>query len=112
MKNKIVMLILLCFGNGYLSSSVLSEEISMPGQEEPKEFSISEEKLEKIQNEMQWLMSEPEVTIATKHETKLNRAPSIVTVITAEEIKNLGYRTLVEILRIVPCSSTGAGARC
>lgn len=49
-----------------------------------------------------WFGSVEEVTIATRHETKISKAPGIVTVITAEEIKNLGYRTFVEILRIVP----------
>ncbi len=48
-----------------------------------------------------WFSSE-EVTIATRHEIPINKAPSIVTVITDEEIKNLGYRTLVEILRTIP----------
>ncbi len=33
---------------------------------------------------------------------KSARRPGIVTVITAEEIKNLGYRTFVEILRTIP----------
>ncbi|MBM2833093.1 MAG: hypothetical protein HW406_254 [Candidatus Brocadiaceae bacterium] len=49
-----------------------------------------------------WFGFDEEVTIATRHETQISKAPSIVTVITAEEIKNLGYRTFVEILRIVP----------
>ena len=38
-----------------------------------------------------------EVTIATRHETQISKAPSIVTAITDEEIKNLGYRTFAEI---------------
>ncbi|MBI2447401.1 MAG: TonB-dependent receptor plug domain-containing protein, partial [Candidatus Omnitrophica bacterium] len=45
---------------------------------------------------------EKEVAIATRHKTPVGKAPSIVTVITAEEIKNLGYRTFVEILRTIP----------
>ena len=49
-----------------------------------------------------WFGSVEEVTIATRLETPISKAPSIVTVITAEEIKNLGYRTFAEILRIVP----------
>ncbi len=52
-------------------------------------------------SEVAWLGSE-EVTIATRHETSVSKAPGIITVITDEEIKNLGYRTLAEILRIVP----------
>ena len=49
-----------------------------------------------------WFGFDEEVTIATRHETQISKAPGIVTVITAEEIKNLGYRTIVEVLRIVP----------
>ena len=57
---------------------------------------------EEFSTEAIWLGFEKKVTIATRHETPVGKAPSIVTVITAEEIKNLGYRTLVEVLRTVP----------
>lgn len=62
------------------------------------------ENAQTIQEEMRWLQAEAEteVSIATKHDTRISRAPSIVTVITGEEIKNLGYRTLVEVLRTLP----------
>ncbi len=49
-----------------------------------------------------WICSEREVTIATRHETPVSRAPGIVTVITDGEIKNSGYRTFAEILRMAP----------
>ncbi|MCF6151137.1 MAG: TonB-dependent receptor [Candidatus Kuenenia stuttgartiensis] len=52
-------------------------------------------------SEVLWLESEG-VAIATRHETPVSKAPGIVTVITAEEIKHLGYRTFAEILRTVP----------
>jgi len=52
--------------------------------------------------EIIWLGYAGEVTIATRHETSVSKAPSVITVITAEEIKNLGYRTLTEVLRIIP----------
>ncbi len=55
-----------------------------------------------ISTEAVWFGFDKEVTIATRHETQISKAPSIVTVITDEEIKNLGYRTFVEILRTVP----------
>src|SRR3990172_3950857 len=55
-----------------------------------------------ISTEAIWFGFGEEVTIATRHETQIRKAPSIVTVITDEEIKNLGYRTFAEILRTVP----------
>ena len=55
-----------------------------------------------LSTEAVWFGFDEEVTIATRHETQVSKAPSIVTVITDEEIKNLGYRTFVEILRTVP----------
>ncbi|NUO08495.1 MAG: TonB-dependent receptor [Candidatus Brocadia sp.] len=57
---------------------------------------------EEQKTEAIWFGAEEAVAIATRHETPISKAPSIVTVITAEEIKNLGYRTFVEILRTVP----------
>ena len=43
-----------------------------------------------------------EITIATKSKQKISEAPSIVTIITAEEIKNMGARDLRDVLEIVP----------
>ena len=49
-----------------------------------------------------WLACDHTIAIATRQETPVSKSPGIVTVITAEEIKNLGYRTFVEILRTIP----------
>ena len=57
---------------------------------------------EEFLTEAIWFGSVEEVTIATRHETKISKAPGIVTVVTAEEIKHLGYRTFIEILRTIP----------
>jgi iron complex outermembrane receptor protein len=57
---------------------------------------------EEFLTEAIWFGSVEEITIATRHETKISKAPSIVTVITAEEIMHLGYRTFVEVLRTIP----------
>lgn len=43
----------------------------------------------------------PSVYSASKHEQKVTEAPSSVTIITNEEIKKYGYRTLAEILQNV-----------
>ncbi|KXK32349.1 MAG: TonB-dependent receptor [Candidatus Brocadia sinica] len=57
---------------------------------------------EEFATECLWLACDQTTALATRQETPLSKAPSIVTVITAEEIKNLGYRTFIEILRTVP----------
>ena len=49
-----------------------------------------------------YLMEEQLITIASKAEEKVEKAPSIVTVITEEKIANMGFRTLTDVLRIVP----------
>lgn len=57
---------------------------------------------EELATEAVWFGFAQEVIVATRREAPISRVPSIVTVITAEEIKNLGYRTFVEVLRTVP----------
>ncbi len=55
-----------------------------------------------IVDEIRWLQAESFITIATKHEIPLSKAPGIATVITAKEIKQWGFRTVSEILKTVP----------
>lgn len=43
-----------------------------------------------------------EITIATKTKMTVDNAPSIVSVITAEEIGNMGARDIVDVLRTIP----------
>lgn len=56
----------------------------------------------KLDEEFKWLREET-MTVAVAAKTKMNieDAPSIVSVITAEEIKNSGAKNLEEILRQV-----------
>jgi iron complex outermembrane receptor protein len=54
------------------------------------------------QEEELLLLSETFVKIATKTPKKLSKAPAIVTIITAEEIKNMGARTWIDVLETVP----------
>ncbi|HEX9023866.1 MAG TPA: TonB-dependent receptor [Geobacteraceae bacterium] len=42
------------------------------------------------------------IVTATRHSIPLRKAPAIATVITAEEIRNMGARNLLDILRMVP----------
>jgi iron complex outermembrane receptor protein len=51
--------------------------------------------------EMLYFQEVPSVYGASKYEQKVTEAPSSVTIITAEEIRRYGYRTLADILRSV-----------
>lgn len=51
--------------------------------------------------ELQLLLEEP-VTIASLTEQKLQDAPAIVTVITAQQIRDMGARTLTDVLETIP----------
>ncbi len=48
------------------------------------------------------LMVEEFAVTPTRHMQKVGTAPSVVTVITAEQMKNMGARNLLDVLRIVP----------
>lgn len=45
---------------------------------------------------------EKDLVVATKRATPLRKAPAIASVITAEEIKNMGARNLMDVLKMVP----------
>ncbi len=77
-----------------LTFPLFSEAASMP----PENSSTSQA----IKEELRWLQAEGMVSITTKHEIPISKAPGIVTVITARQIKQLGFRTLTDVLRIVP----------
>jgi outer membrane receptor for ferrienterochelin and colicins len=64
------------------------------GQQEPDLTKLSLEDLTKVQVET--------VYGASKFGQKVTRAPSSVTIITADEIQKYGYRTLAELLKSVP----------
>jgi iron complex outermembrane receptor protein len=67
-----------------------------------EENSESKAKTEEIMEELRWLQAESIITIATKRAIPINRAPGIATVITAKQIKQMGFRTLVDILKTIP----------
>ncbi len=66
------------------------------------EASKTGETLDPILEEIRWLQAESIVTITTRHEIPISKAPGIVTVITAKQIKQMGFRTLVDFLKTVP----------
>ncbi|MBW1878708.1 MAG: TonB-dependent receptor [Deltaproteobacteria bacterium] len=47
-------------------------------------------------------LDEQIVTVASKYEQTLRKAPGIITLVTAEQIRERGYRTLSELLRDLP----------
>lgn len=71
----------------------------------PEDTQISTEKMEEtqtLQEEIRWLQAEAVVTIATRHETPISKTPGIVSVITAKQIKQMGFRTLSDVVKTVP----------
>ena len=99
-KRKIVPFI---FSASIIFSSIsFSEDATIPL--EKNEAAIAPEKEDLLQKQIEWLQAEsaPDVSISTRHQTPIEKAPGIVTVVTAGEIKNAGYRNFVEILRAVP----------
>ncbi len=55
-----------------------------------------------VANELLMFFEEKDMETATKRTTSLRRAPAIATIITADEIRNMGARNLLDILKMVP----------
>ena len=70
---------------------------------QPKTDSILESVLDLTLEELM----NTKVSIATKSEKVLSETPSIVSVFTAEQMKNFGARDLRDVLRIVPSFQLG-----
>jgi len=63
---------------------------------------LDTESISGLESVINLLAREQFVTVASKHKETANKAPSIITVITAEEIENMGALVLTDILRTVP----------
>ena len=73
------------------------------GEEQPyPSYSLALENPDGLDDEFMLFQKTKYVRIASKKEEDINKEPSIVTVITAKEIENMGARTLTDILRTVP----------
>jgi outer membrane receptor for ferrienterochelin and colicin len=62
---------------------------------------LSEKTDKALEEEFKWLKAEADavtVTVATKTQMSEKEAPSTVSVITEEEIRNMGARTIVDVL--------------
>ncbi len=55
-----------------------------------------------LEDEIEYLREEFFIVSATKHKQRHREAPAIASVITAEQIRNMGARNLLDILKIVP----------
>lgn len=53
-------------------------------------------------NELLMYFDEKDLVTATKRSTSLRKAPAIATIITADEIRNMGARNMLDILKMVP----------
>ncbi len=71
-----------------------AQPANSPGAKSPEPTEISLEELLK--------MEIPTVEAASKYKQKTTEAPSSVTIITADEVKKYGHRTLADILRSAP----------
>ncbi|MBM4053674.1 MAG: TonB-dependent receptor [Planctomycetes bacterium] len=80
------------------------EDVLMPEQKDTEKTDTLSQAEQLFQEEAKWLFEEAEakVAIATKRDTTVMKAPSIVSVITGQEIKNMGYRTFSDFLRTIP----------
>ncbi len=63
-----------------------------------------EETEKAIDDEFRWLQEEAIefVSVATKTRMDTQKAPSVVSVITGEQIRNMGARDIIDVLRTVP----------
>ncbi|MCF6148334.1 MAG: TonB-dependent receptor [Candidatus Kuenenia sp.] len=91
-----VMLLLYAIYTGFRLAQAFADDFT--GDKNNERIEITDA----IQEEIRWLLAETEVTISTRHEVRISKAPGIVTVLNGEEINYSGYRTLSELLRTVP----------
>ncbi len=84
-------------------SPAFSENVPISVAQDEIEAVSSDSKMRnEILEEIRWVQAESVITIATKRETLISDAPGIVTVITSRQIKQMGFRTLIDVLKIVP----------
>ena len=82
-----------------LLATVLSDQsnLSLAGEPEADPESVST-----TREDLLVFFEEYELIAATKRVTSLRKAPAIASVITSDEIKKMGARTLIDILRTIP----------
>jgi iron complex outermembrane receptor protein len=71
------------------------EPLSPPNQ-------VVSQNIQNDNNDLLMFFEEKDLVTATKRPTSLRKAPAIATIISAEEIKNMGARNLLDVLKMVP----------
>lgn len=85
--------LLLCLG---INGTVRGAEESVLSQDQVVAMNTE------TRNELNLFFEEQDLVTATKRPTSLRKAPAIATIITADEIINMGARNLLDILKTVP----------
>lgn len=93
MRVKIIVLFL--FASGIFNSGILFPEEDLIAPE-------NRDTIREIQEEIRWLQAEAVVPFAIEHDTQIRYALSTTTIITNEEIKQLGSRVLTDVLEALP----------
>lgn len=62
----------------------------------------SEQRSQIVNEDLLIFFEEQDLVTATKRKTSLRKAPATATIITADEIKNMGARNLLDVLKMVP----------
>lgn len=68
-------------------------------QESPKE---TDEAPSATMQELLFFYEEKDLVVATRRATTLRKAPAIASIVTADEIKNMGARNLMDVLKMIP----------
>ena len=96
MKMKLSITSLSCLIYLFLSATVFGANERVPA---PNQLVASASSTEK---DLLLFYEEQDLVTATKRPTSLRKAPAIATIITADEIRNMGARSLLDVLKMVP----------
>jgi outer membrane receptor for monomeric catechols len=86
----------------FCSISIASEALDNPSQDKIKFASKNSQSKDITREELLLFYEEKDLVVATKRVIPLRKAPAIATIITADEIKNMGARNLMDVLKMVP----------
>jgi iron complex outermembrane receptor protein len=82
--------------------SIISEASDNSSQDRIKFASKNSQAKDSTKEELLLFYEEKDLVVATKRKIPLSKAPAIATIITADEIKNMGARNIMDVLKMVP----------